>query len=103
MNDNLFAERGKKALKQLSEATGGASYFPKDISEVEEICIKIARDLRNQYTIGYRPSNGKLDGSWRKVQVQVKPPKTMSKVKVRVKQGYYAPLAKEARGAVQLK
>ena len=102
-NDHLFAERGKKALKQLAEATGGAAFFPKSLNDVEEICVRIARDLRNQYTIGYRPSNPKLDGSWRKVMVQVRPPKNMSKLKVRAKQGYYAPLAKEAQGTVQLK
>jgi Ca-activated chloride channel homolog len=92
---------GKKPLKQLAEVTGGASYFPKNVSDVEEVCKRIARDLRNQYTIGYKPSNEKLDGSWRKVLVQVNPPKTTSKVIVRTKQGYYAPVAREAREASQ--
>src|SRR5262249_3927842 len=92
-----YGDAGKKVLKQLAEVTGGASFFPKNVGDAEEVCRRIARDLRNQYTIGYRPSNDKLDGSWRKVLVQVSPPKTMPKVKVRTKQGYYAPVAKEAR------
>jgi Ca-activated chloride channel homolog len=87
---------GKKALKKLAEATGGASFFPKNVNQVEEICKRIARDLREQYTIGYRPSNDKVDGSWRKVQVRVNPPKTASSVKVRSKQGYYAPSSRDA-------
>ena len=67
------ADSGKKALKQLAEVTGGASFFPKNVNEVEKICMRIARDLRNQYMIGYRPSNEKMDGAWRKVAVQLEP------------------------------
>jgi len=88
---SIYGVSGKDALKKLAEATGGASFFPQNVSEVEEICRRIARDLRNQYTIGYRPSNEKLDGSWRKIQVRLNAPKSMSKLKVRTRQGYYAP------------
>ena len=37
--------------------TGGQAYFPKSVDEVEELCKKIAHDLRNHYTIGYTPTN----------------------------------------------
>jgi len=87
-----FGSQGKRALKRVAEVTGGASYFPSSVSEVQEICRKIARDLRNQYTIGYRPSNDKLDGSWRKVLVRMNPAKGAPSVKIRTKQGYYAPV-----------
>jgi VWFA-related protein len=97
-NYGPYAVTGKNALKQLAEVTGGAWFFPKTVNEVEEICARIARDLRNQYTIGYRPSNEKLDGSWRKVQVRINPPKNSPKLKVRTKQGYYAPLPGERQG-----
>jgi VWFA-related protein len=90
---------GKKALRKLAETTGGASFFPKNVNQVEEICKQIARDLREQYTIGYKPSNDKLDGSWRKVQVRVNPPKTVSNIKVRSKQGYYAPSTRDTKVA----
>ncbi len=93
---DMFAGTGRKALKQLAEVTGGAAFFPNGVQEVEEVCKRIARELRNQYTIGYKPSNEKLDGSWRKIIVRVNPSKTVPKVKVRTKQGYYAPLAREA-------
>jgi VWFA-related protein len=95
----LYGESGKKVLKEFADVTGGAAYFPKSVNNVEEICGSIARDLRSQYTIGYRPSNERLDGSWRKVQVRVNPPKKTPNVKVRTKQGYYAPLVREARTA----
>jgi VWFA-related protein len=51
LNTGVFAEKGKKALKQLAEVTGGGSFFPKKVDDVEEVCQRIARDLRNQYTI----------------------------------------------------
>jgi VWFA-related protein len=95
----MYSDRAKKALKQFAEVSGGAAYFPKKVSDVEEICRRIARELRNQYTVGYKPSNEKLDGSWRNVQVKVSPPKTASNIKVRTKQGYYAPVTRDARGS----
>jgi Ca-activated chloride channel homolog len=91
-----YSDAGKEPLKQLAEVTGGVAYFPRNVRDVEEVCRGIARDLRNQYTIGYIPSNGKLDGSWRRILVQVNPSKTIPKVRVRTKQGYYAPIFHEA-------
>ena len=85
------SKKAKDSLIQLAEMTGGQAYFPKSIDEVEELCRRIAHDLRNQYTVGYTPSNAALDGSWREIQVKVNPPKNVSKVTVRTKQGYYAP------------
>jgi Ca-activated chloride channel homolog len=91
-----FGDAGNRALSRLSEATGGAAFFPKGIRNVEEMCKRIAHDLRYQYTIGYKPSNEKLDGSWRKTLVRVHPPRNTPRFKVRAKPGYYAPIAKEA-------
>ena len=85
------SKKAKESLTQLAEMTGGQAYFPKSIDEVEELCQRIAHDLRNQYTIGYTPSNGNPDGSWREIKVKVNPPKSVPKVTVRTKEGYYAP------------
>jgi Ca-activated chloride channel homolog len=93
-NYDMIADDGKNALKRLAETTGGVAFFPKGVHDVEQICKRIARDLRNQYTIGYKPSNDKLDGSWRKTLVRVNPPKTTTSVHVRTKLGYYAPISK---------
>jgi Ca-activated chloride channel homolog len=98
MDTWVFKGRAKKALEKFATVTGGRAFFPKSMIDVDEICRNIARDIRNQYTVGYRPSNDKLDGSWRKVTVQVNPPKGTAKVRVHTKQGYYAPsTAKRAR------
>src|SRR5215467_9687672 len=90
---------GGFALKQIAEAGGGAAFFPRNARDVEEVCRRIARDLRNQYTIGYRPSNETMDGSWRNIQVRVNPPKTIAKFTVRAKKGYYAPKVHETQVA----
>jgi VWFA-related protein len=81
------ARRAQRALKTLAEATGGQSYFPKDSSEVDRIAHQVARDIRNQYTIVYSPTNQALDGSYRQIKVTVNAP---GKPSVRTRSGYYA-------------
>ena len=81
------ANRAKRALITLTEATGGISFFPKDVSEVEKIAHQVARDLRNQYTIGYSSNNPVMDGSFRTVKVIANGP---NKPVVRTRSGYYA-------------
>jgi Ca-activated chloride channel family protein len=85
------SKKAKQTLQQFAEITGGQAYFPKSLDEVDDLVKDIAHDLRNHYTVGYTPSNRKLDGTWREVRVKVNPPKNVSKVTVRTKQGYYAP------------
>jgi Ca-activated chloride channel homolog len=94
----LFKTKGKKILEQFAKVTGGRAFFPGSMKEIDEICRMIARDLRSQYTLGYRPSNTKLDGSWRKVTVQVRPPGGSPKLRVHTKQGYFAPSVAEQAG-----
>ena len=87
------SKKAKENLEKFAEITGGQAYFPKSLDEVEELVKDIAHDLRNHYTIGYTPTNRKMDGAWREIRVKVNPPKNVSKVSVRSKQGYYAPTA----------
>jgi Ca-activated chloride channel homolog len=90
-NDKKMVRHSKKVLTELSEATGGESYFPANLDEVTPICEQVAHEIRNQYTIGYYPTNASRDGTFRAVQVRVFPPKGMGKVSVRTRTGYYAP------------
>jgi Ca-activated chloride channel homolog len=83
--------QGQAILEEMAQTTGGKAFFPKSGAELEEITNSIALELRNQYSIGYDPTNVKHDGQWRKVKVRVKPPKGWSNLKVRHKEGYYAP------------
>jgi VWFA-related protein len=81
------ANRAKKALEALAEATGGETFFPKDVSEVERIATQVAHDIRNQYTIAYTSSNQAMDGGFRQIKVTVK---AAGNPTVRARSGYYA-------------
>jgi Ca-activated chloride channel family protein len=82
------ARRTQRALTALAETSGGAAFFPKDASEVDEIARRIALDIRNQYILGYTPTNEAQDGTFRQVKVQlVGTPRSYS---VRTRTGYYA-------------
>jgi len=81
------ASRAKRALNELTETTGGEAFFPKELAEVDRIAHQVAHDIRNQYTIVYSPSNQAMDGSYRKIQIQVNAP---GKPQVRTRSGYYA-------------
>jgi Ca-activated chloride channel homolog len=83
--------KSKKDLTTLATATGGVAYFPEALSEVEPICTQVAHDIRNQYTVGYYPTNAAKDGTFRTVSVQLLPPKGRGKLIVRTRTGYYAP------------
>ena len=81
---------GRALIEELSEVTGGRSFFPNSVYELEDITTKIAVELKNQYVIGYLSTNERKDGKWRKVQVKVTPPRGLPRLSVRAKQGYYA-------------
>jgi len=63
--------KAKSFLEKLATDTGGRSYFPKSISELNGIAKDIADELRVQYSIGYVPSNDKTDGTFRNIKVSV--------------------------------
>jgi VWFA-related protein len=84
-------KKARDALKEIAEVSGGQAYFPKSIDEVVDICARIARDLRNQYTLGYASQNEKKDGTWRTIEVRVlNPPKNAGRTTVTTRKGYYA-------------
>jgi Ca-activated chloride channel family protein len=80
------AKRAERALDALVKATGGQSYFPSSVEEVDSITKQVAHDIRNQYVLGYSPTNEALDGSFRRVEVKVKG----RGLTVRTRTGYYA-------------
>jgi VWFA-related protein len=61
-------------LTTFAKLTGGRAYFPRFEGELPEIFNQIAADIRNQYTISYRPTNTKLDGTYRKLKVELQAP-----------------------------
>lgn len=89
LGDEEHPKRAKKALEIIAERTGGIAFFPKTLDEVDEISRTVARDIRNQYAIGYKPTNPRGAGGFRMVRVDAKA-KGHGKLTVRTKSGYYA-------------
>ena len=87
---------GRAMIEELSDLTGGRAFFPDSVYDLEDICTKIAVELKNQYWIGYHSTNGAKDGKWRKLRMKINPPKGLPRLNVRSKSGYYAPLADAA-------
>lgn len=66
--------QGDNEMRTFAAMTGGRAYFPRFEGELPELFQDISSDIRNQYTISYSPSNTKLDGTYRKLKVQVVAP-----------------------------
>jgi VWFA-related protein len=58
-------------MNTFARMTGGRAYFPRFQGELPEIFRDIAADIRNEYNLAYHPTNTKLDGSYRKLKVEV--------------------------------
>jgi Ca-activated chloride channel homolog len=74
-------------LKQFAQETGGRSFFPAAVSELEGIYSQIGDELASQYTMAYESRNPRRDGRWRRIVVRTTRPNTVA----RTKQGYYGP------------
>jgi Ca-activated chloride channel family protein len=76
-------------LRELAQETGGRSFFPNQLADLNSVYGQISDELSSQYTIGYTPRNPRRDGSWRRIVVRVNRPNLAA----RTKQGYFAPVA----------
>jgi VWFA-related protein len=63
--------QAQNQLNTFAKMTGGYAYFPRFQAEFPEIFREIGTDIRNQYTLAYHPSNTKLDGTYRKLKVEL--------------------------------
>jgi Ca-activated chloride channel homolog len=93
--DKSEANKAKKALKQLVEATGGQVFYPDKVSDVEPIAHQVAHDIRNQYSIWYAPLNDKLDNTFRAIKVVVK---ASGNPVARTRLGYWATPSRKPSG-----
>ncbi len=89
LGDEEHPHRAKRALEIIAQRTGGIAFFPRTLDEVDDISKQIAHDIRNQYIIGYKPTNPKSTGGFRQIKVEAKA-KGHGKLTVRTKSGYYA-------------
>jgi Ca-activated chloride channel homolog len=82
---------GRSEIQSIVALTGGRAFFPNNFNELDYYVDLIHAELRNQYVLGYEPSNHTHDGKWRKINIKLKPPEGLPKLIVHVKEGYYAP------------
>jgi len=85
----------RRALEMLSTETGGIAFFPKSIENIDQIAAEVARDIRNQYTIGYRSTKPTSEPGFRRVQLDAEA-KGMGKLTVRTRTGYF-PVVRTAK------
>ncbi len=84
-------QTGPILLTDICELTGGRLFRISDMGDMGDIATRISAELRNEYVIGYRPSEVKHDGNWRKLKVRLLPPPGLPALDVHYRQGYYAP------------
>jgi VWFA-related protein len=77
-------------MRQLAQETGGRSFFPSKLDDLNGVYAEIGDELASQYTLGYSSKNGKRDGAYRRIVVQV----DRANVTPRTKRGYYAPTSR---------
>ena len=87
-------QKAEESLVRISEASGGRAYFPNTVEEARSDMERVAGDLREQYTLGYFPSNPAHNGAWRSVRIEVVPPAggpSNVRLNANYRHGYYGP------------
>jgi VWFA-related protein len=86
--EKLAFSQAEHLMTALAHESGGQSFFPNSLSELDAVYSRIAEELRSEYSLGYVSNNKRRDGKWRRIVVRV-PERT--DVQIRHKLGYYAP------------
>jgi VWFA-related protein len=82
---------GPGLLTDISEPTGGRHFVVENLNELPDVAAKIGIELRNQYVLGYSPTNQVRDGKYRKVSVKLVQPRGLPPLHAFWRTGYYAP------------
>ena len=85
--DPLERDANPRLLRRLADATGGASFFPRGVDDVDDVLKKIADDIRHSYTLGYVSTHSARDGDFRRIRVVVNDRRSL---RVRARDGYRA-------------
>lgn len=84
------SENARFGLEMLAKATGTAAHFPSTVDECKRAMTAIGKDVRQQYTLAFYPTDVVRDGRWHAVRVAVRPGDSAAKYVVRTRSGYYA-------------
>ena len=83
--------QGPGLLSELAEITGARMVRVSRLDDLPDIAANIAMELRNRYVLGYKPSDARHDGTWRRIKVKVVPPANLRPLNVYARTGYYSP------------
>ena len=86
-NRKYHLTEGDKVLQDLADETGGRSFYPYHVDDLDQSFQDIGEELRNQYSLAYNPSNHQLDGRYHKIKIEMPGEKGYQ---VRARRGYYA-------------
>ncbi len=76
------------SLPHITETSGGLTFFPMEYGEVGDIYTRIALMLRNQYVVGFYPTDESTAARWHKLRIKVNVPKQLGKMTVFYRNGY---------------
>jgi Ca-activated chloride channel homolog len=82
---------GTTELQNIVNLTGGRAFFPSSFNELDYYIDLIHAELRNQYLLGYSPTNQSHDGKWRRITVKIEAPQGLPRLAIHAREGYYAP------------
>jgi VWFA-related protein len=94
--DPVDGSGNPRLLKQLAAASGGEAFEPRDADQIQDVLRRVARDIRNSYTLGYVSTNTARDGTFRKLRVGVAAT-DRGRLIVRTRSGYVAGGKEDAR------
>lgn len=86
-DDSGLVLRGDQVLQQLTDATGGRSFFPFKNKDIKNSFAAIEDELRSQYVVSYHPADFEADGRFRPIEITA----LKKDLQVRARKGYYAP------------
>jgi VWFA-related protein len=89
-DDSSSSKQGRHELEMLTTRTGGTAYSPDSLGQIETVAVELARQIRQQYTIGYTPTNQALDGTYRTIRVNATTNGQSDRLSVRTRAGYRA-------------
>jgi Ca-activated chloride channel homolog len=81
---------GKSLVNGISDVTGGRAFFSNNLDDVDYYIGLVHVELRNQYLLGYTPTNTAYDGKWRRIRIKLDKPRGLPKLSIRAREGYYA-------------
>ena len=84
-------QNGPGLLKEVSESTGGRLFIVHEMQDLSDIAERISEELRDEYVLGYTPTDRRRDGTWRKLKVRLLPPPGLPLLTAHSREVYYAP------------